>query len=255
MAADKRGFTLIELLVVISIIAMLLAILMPALGKVKEKAREVMCRSSLKQWSYVFYLYANDHGGKLMPAQTSASPGGGTWIVSLRPYYGDLGKKMCICPNATKSAAEGETRIAKRAWMYFDAVDQEERKNSYAINNWCYNIKKNVWEIEADKTWGSVDVPRAARIPMFLEGWRWGGTPKLRSDPPQDPEDNVTGSFQSSQQRFNVNRHNGGIGVCFMDGHVERVNLKGLWDLKWHKSYDMSVPLPTWPEWMKRMKE
>ena len=255
MTSGKKGFTLIELLVVISIIALLLAILMPALGKVKEKGREVMCRSNLKQWSYVFHLYANDNYGKLMPALTSASPGGGTWIFSLRPYYGDLGKKMCICPNATKSENDGETRLGRRAWEYFDTEDNEIRKNSYAINNWCYNIQTNVWEIEADKTWGKLDSPLAARIPLFLEGWRWGGTPKRRSNPAQDPEDNTRGTYQYSQQRFNVNRHQGGIGVCFMDGHVDRVNLKGLWDLKWHKQYDLSETLPTWPDWMKGFKD
>ncbi len=51
------GFTLIELLVVIAIIAMLLAILTPALKKVKDQAREVVCKSNLHQWGLIFMLF------------------------------------------------------------------------------------------------------------------------------------------------------------------------------------------------------
>jgi prepilin-type N-terminal cleavage/methylation domain-containing protein len=56
-----RGFTLIELLVVIAIIALLLAILMPALQKVKEQAKEISCRSNLRQVGVIIYLYLQDN--------------------------------------------------------------------------------------------------------------------------------------------------------------------------------------------------
>jgi prepilin-type N-terminal cleavage/methylation domain-containing protein len=60
--ADKTWrFTLTELLVVIAIIALLLAILMPALAVVKEQAKEVSCRSHLKQVGLIIYLYLQDN--------------------------------------------------------------------------------------------------------------------------------------------------------------------------------------------------
>lgn len=59
---SKPGFTLIELLVVISIIALLLSILLPALSKVKELARQTVCGSNFKQVGIVYHLYANDYG-------------------------------------------------------------------------------------------------------------------------------------------------------------------------------------------------
>ena len=61
ISRTARGFTLIELLVVIAIIALLLAILMPALQKVKEQAKEISCRSNLRQVGVIIYLYLQDN--------------------------------------------------------------------------------------------------------------------------------------------------------------------------------------------------
>lgn len=60
----RRGFTLIELLVVIAIIALLMSILMPALTKVKMKARGVVCMANMRQQSLLFTLYTNDNDGR-----------------------------------------------------------------------------------------------------------------------------------------------------------------------------------------------
>lgn len=56
-----RGFTLVELLVVISIIAMLMSIMMPALGRAREAGRRVVCASNLKQLTLAWYLYATEN--------------------------------------------------------------------------------------------------------------------------------------------------------------------------------------------------
>ncbi len=61
----RRGFTLIELLVVISIIAVLLSILMPALGVVREQGRRMVCAQNEKNMGLGLFVYANDNDGKL----------------------------------------------------------------------------------------------------------------------------------------------------------------------------------------------
>lgn len=60
----QRGFTLIELLVVIAIIAILMAILMPALQRVKEQAREMGCRSNLRQYGIAQSIYLDDYDSR-----------------------------------------------------------------------------------------------------------------------------------------------------------------------------------------------
>jgi len=61
----KRAFTLIELLVVISIIALLMALLFPALSRARKQARAAVCQSNLKQWGLHLATYAGVNDGYL----------------------------------------------------------------------------------------------------------------------------------------------------------------------------------------------
>jgi prepilin-type N-terminal cleavage/methylation domain-containing protein/prepilin-type processing-associated H-X9-DG protein len=65
-----KAFTLIELLVVIAIIALLMGILMPALQRVREQAKEIVCRSNLKQYGVGITMYTGDNDDRFPPARS-----------------------------------------------------------------------------------------------------------------------------------------------------------------------------------------
>ena len=105
MRAHQRrgGFSLIELLVAIAIIAVLAALLLPALSAAKSKARAVQCRSQVRQLGLAMSMYGDDHRQRLPAASGSVPWSSRTatpWLRPLLSYYNTT--NLLTCPTVSK---------------------------------------------------------------------------------------------------------------------------------------------------------
>jgi len=285
---DPTGFTLIELLVVIAVIALLMAILLPTLHRVRKQARAVACRANLRQWSIVFKAYTSSSEGALHNQGFCEIAAPEFWMYWLgRNAKGTEGIRCC--PMAAKPANPAGVFQADRttaggafkAWGNFRPYASPNVRadrifhGSYSINNWlsvCDNTGSWIIGIAAsglrdrkDSFWGSENVQGAGDIPAFGDALWWCAWPKDTDEPPRFADDiePFPCGCRDSMRRFCINRHDGYVNIAFLDGSVRRIGLKQLWTLKWHRNYatvnrwtrSAGVQPDDWPEWMQAFKD
>ena len=194
----SRFFTLIELLVVIAIIAILAAMLMPALQQARERAKGINCQSNLKQIGSLFMFYRENFKGHIMPSSDLWSTQQGKllrWADFLTEMIGQ--KKLEGYSHGAFFRCPSEPMKTDKAWYY----------GSYRINGYLNGVVHNKQSQTKCKNLGVISAKDThVRRPAYsVEGMDGGG--------------NDTGYVQYKENMSF--RHNQNVNVVFFDGHVD----------------------------------
>lgn len=210
------AFTLIELLVVVAIIAILASMLLPALGRARDKGKSAKCQSNLRQLGLAALMYDDDH--QVYPigwpsSDLLALPVPPIWYRQLQPYLGRAtnisGGGVFICPSSLQKARPEERRGGLREGGYWGFL-------AYAQNGYINNGRKDV---------GSRDVKDAPGTLLFADTDGWDAC----LYPDGMPLSNVAYRHSGGSERSTetdrgvtgVKRPKGRANAVFVDTHVE----------------------------------
>ncbi|HEX4265403.1 MAG TPA: prepilin-type N-terminal cleavage/methylation domain-containing protein [Verrucomicrobiae bacterium] len=263
------GFTLIELLVVIAIIAILAAMLLPALAKAKSRAQQISCVNNLKQITTAGIMYVSDTSGFI--GYSDPNLPGTLWMGTLINFYTKV-DAVRLCPSTREysplptGSTNGSCSIA---WSWYDngsgppTHPPKLYTGSYAINGWLYNLGTSDQDYSGRGPnyyfRRESKVQNSSMTPFFMD-CEWVDVWPWETDPPSSDLYYGGGvnnpptigrcvlprhgwkSPSGAPRNYPINQTlPGSINLGFVDGHAENSKLQYLWHYSWHYNWNMSI--------------
>ncbi len=225
---SHQGFTLIELLVVIAIIAILAALLLPALAKAKQKAQGISCLNNNKQLTLAWLMYADDNNGVFPRNCNTGDQTINSWVLGILDWAPNntdntnrlnlmnslvgpyCGKQADIyhCPADVYTCTEGGQQMARVRSVSMNCYVNGYPGDATPVSGWqIYRKQSDMSNPKPSDLWVFVDEhPDSINDGWLIISWHMAGS---WSDLP-------------------ASYHNGACGFGFADGHAEIH--------KWHES-------------------